>query len=161
MIRASKQLANWSQPQSRDNKLKQVFIPIIYVRNGVGLLLSGQVFPMCQVAKQCYPGILGDSKTMSPQQKNMYEHHHQDFNKNPDQVRILHSIRFFASNWKPKVDKAVQRASSALCAFCKVRCHCIFLWRCIWYNKRKGWKQGHIHGRRGGYSGIFWGKSRI
>ena len=44
--------------------------------------------------------------------KNMYEHHHQDFKKNPDQVRILHSIRFLASNWKPKVDKAVQRASS-------------------------------------------------
>ena len=50
---------------------------------------------------------------------------------------------------------------SALCAFCKVRWRCIFLWRCIWYNKKKGWKQGHIHGRRGGYSGIFWGKSRI
>ena len=49
----------------------------------------------------------------------------------------------------------------ALCAFCKVRWRCIFLWRCIWYNKKKGWKQGHIHGRRGGYSGIFWGKSRI
>ena len=50
---------------------------------------------------------------------------------------------------------------TALCAFCKVRWRCIFLWRCIWYNKKKGWKQGHIHGRRGGYSGIFWGKSRI
>ena len=50
---------------------------------------------------------------------------------------------------------------NALCAFCKVRCHCIFWWRCIWYNKKKGWRQGHIYGRRGGYSGIFWGKSRI
>ena len=23
-------------------------------------------------------------------------------------------------------------SATALCAFCKVRCHCIFLWRCIW-----------------------------
>ena len=50
---------------------------------------------------------------------------------------------------------------TAQCAFCKVRWRCIFLWRCIWYDKKKGWKQGHTHGRSGGYSGIFWGKSRI
>ena len=27
--------------------------------------------------------------------------------------------------------------------------------------RRRGGNMGHIHGRRGGYSGIFWGKSRI
>ena len=34
-------------------------------------------------------------------------------------------------------------------------------WPCIRYNKKKGWIQGHIQGRRGGYRGIFQGKSRI
>ena len=66
---------------------------------------------------------------------------------------------------RERVGGAVARSliwnNTALCAFCKVRWRCIFLWRCIWYNKKKGWRQGHIYGRRGGYSGIFWGKSRI
>ena len=35
------------------------------------------------------------------------------------------------------------------------------LWPCSHYNKKKGWIQGHIWGRRGGYRDIFRGKSRI
>ena len=35
------------------------------------------------------------------------------------------------------------------------------LWPCSHYNKKKGWIQWHIRGRRGGYRGIFSGKSRI
>ena len=30
-------------------------------------------------------------------------------------------------------------------------------WPCIQYNKKKGWIQGHIQGRRGGYRAIFRG----
>ena len=35
------------------------------------------------------------------------------------------------------------------------------LWRCIRYDKKKGWIQGHNYGRRGGYINIFCGKSQF
>ena len=49
---------------------------------------------------------------------------------------------------------------SAQCVLCSV---CMYvLWPCSHYNKKKGWIQGHIWGRRGGgYRYIFRGKSRI
>ena len=66
-----------------------------------------------------------------------------------------YSLLFFGLIREAILQEKCSFFNIALCAFCKVRCHCIFLWRCIWYNKKKGWRQGHIYGRRGGYSGIF------
>ena len=46
-----------------------------------------------------------------------------------------------------------------MCTLCSTM-SLYLLWRCIWYNKKKGWIQGHKYGRRGGYSDIFWGNHR-
>ena len=49
-------------------------------------------------------------------------------------------------------DSAHQRHCT-ICTLCSTM-SLYLLWRCIWYNKKKGWIQGHNYGRRRGYSAL-------